>query len=86
MLFGAANRDPEHFERPDEFDAGRGDATHVTFGGGIHFCVGAPLARLEIEISLAALVRRAPTIDLVSAPSYQPTFVIRGLRALDLRV
>lgn len=86
MLFGSANRDPEHFERPDVFDTGRGDATHITFGGGIHFCVGAPLARLEIEVSVAALARRAAGVTLASAPTYHPTFVIRGLTALDLHM
>ena len=84
MLFGSADRDPRRFPDPDRFDAGRGDAAHIGFGGGIHFCVGAPLARLELEVSLAALLRRGPTIALVEAPSYQPTFVIRGLQALQL--
>ena len=60
MLFGAANRDPDKFANADAFDVGRGDATHVGFGGGIHFCIGAPLARLELEVSVAELVRRFP--------------------------
>lgn len=85
MLFGAANRDPDHFRQPDTFDIGRADATHVTFGGGIHFCVGAPLARLELEVSLAALARRTPDLELAALPSYHRAFVIRGLTALRLR-
>jgi cytochrome P450 len=84
MLFGAANRDPRHFTDPTRFDAGRGDATHVGFGGGLHFCIGAPLARLELEISLAEIARRAPAISMASEPAYHPTFVIRGLTGLEL--
>lgn len=84
MLFGSANRDPRHFADPDRFDAGRGDATHVGFGGGTHFCIGAPLARLELEESLAGLARLMPQLALASEPEYHPTFVIRGLRSLDV--
>jgi cytochrome P450 len=84
MLFGAANRDPDQFDAPARFDAGRGDAGHVGFGGGIHFCVGAPLARLELEIALAELARGAPDLQLAAEPVYQPTFVIRGLTRLEL--
>ena len=54
MLFGSANRDPARFAEPDTFDIGRGDGTHIGFGGGMHFCIGAPLARLEIAISLTS--------------------------------
>jgi len=85
MLFGSAQRAPRRFADPDRFDVGRDDAGHIGFGGGIHFCVGAPLARLELEVSLAALVRRFPELELVEPPSYQPSFVIRGLEALHLR-
>jgi cytochrome P450 len=84
MLFGSADRDPRRFDDPDRFDVGRGDAAHIGFGGGIHFCVGAPLARLELAVSLATLVRRCPTVQMVEPPTYHPTFVIRGLRALQL--
>lgn len=84
LLFGSANRDPRHFPDADRFDAGRGDTTHVGFGGGTHFCIGAPLARLEIETSVATLVRLAPEIRLAVEPTRHPTFVIRGLRALEL--
>jgi cytochrome P450 len=84
MLFGAANRDPAHFDDPTRFDPGRGDATHVGFGGGIHFCIGAPLARLELEISVAELARRFPRLSLAVEPEYHPTFVIRGLTGLEL--
>jgi cytochrome P450 len=84
MLFGSSHRDPRHFGRPDTFDIGRGDATHVGFGGGIHFCIGAPLARLEIEVSLATITAAMPELRLVTEPEYHPTFVIRGLTALEL--
>lgn len=84
MLFGAANRDPRHFDDPARFDAGRGDTTHVGFGGGLHFCIGAPLARLELEVSLAAIARRSPEVTLAGDPTYHPTFVIRGLTGLQL--
>ena len=84
MLFGSADRDPRRFERPDVFDAGRGETAHVAFGGGIHFCVGAPLARQEIEVSLAGLAARFPDLQLIEEPAYHPTFVIRGLTALHL--
>jgi cytochrome P450 len=85
MLFGAAERDPRRFVDPDRFDVGRGDTAHIGFGGGIHFCVGAPLARQEIEVSLAGLVSRFPDLELVAEPEYHPNFVIRGLTSLPLQ-
>lgn len=84
MLFGAANRDPDRFPSPHAFDAARGDTGHMAFGGGIHFCVGAPLARLELEVALAELARAAPHLELAAPPRYHPAFVIRGLTRLDL--
>ncbi|MGD9704293.1 MAG: cytochrome P450 [Acidimicrobiia bacterium] len=84
MLFGAAERDPRRFDDPDRFDIGRGDAAHIGFGGGIHFCVGAPLARQEIEISVAGIATRFPGLALAAEPDYHPTFVIRGVTALQL--
>ena len=85
MLFGSAQRDPRRFADPDRFDVGRGDTAHIGFGGGIHFCVGAPLARQELEVSLEGLVRRFPELTLAQEPAYQPNFVIRGLQALHLQ-
>jgi cytochrome P450 len=82
MLFGAAERDGRRFA--DRFDIGRGDTAHIGFGGGIHFCVGAPLARQELEVSLAGLAARFPRLSLVEQPVYQPNFVIRGLAGLAL--
>ena len=85
MLFGAAERDPRRFPEPDRFDVSRADPAHIGFGGGIHFCVGAPLARQELEVSLAGMVRRFPDLQLVEQPAYKPGFVLRGLTALHLQ-
>ena len=82
MLFGSAQRDPRRFDDPDRFDIGRGDQAHIGFGGGVHFCVGAPLARQEIAVSLDGLVTRCPELSLVDEPRRLPNFVIRGLESL----
>jgi cytochrome P450 len=86
MLFGSANRDPARFHDPDRFDPSRAETTHVGFGGGIHFCVGAPLARLEVECSLQAIVDLAPNLEQVREPEFHDAFVIRGLTELRVRV
>jgi cytochrome P450 len=86
LLFGAANRDPRVFERPDDFDVGRDNAAqHIGFGGGIHVCIGAPLARIELEASLDALRRYWPDFELGGDPRRTGAFVIWGLRGLELR-
>ena len=85
LLFGAANRDPRVFEQPDEFDVGRENAAqHIGFGGGIHVCIGAPLARIELESSLEALRRSWPDFRLVEEPRRTGAFVIWGLEAIRL--
>ncbi len=84
MLFGSANRDPDRFAEPDRFDIGRGDSGHIGFGGGIHFCIGAPLARMEIAASIRMLRVSAPGLQLLAEPTYQPFFVIRGLTGLTI--
>jgi cytochrome P450 len=85
MLFGAANRDARVFDRPDEFDTGRADAAqHIGFGGGIHVCIGAPLARIELQASINAMRRWWPDFELVEEPRRTGAFVIWGLQALRL--
>ena len=86
MLFGSAQRDPRRFDEPDRFDIGRGDPAHIGFGGGIHFCVGAALARHELAVALADLVANFPDVELAAEPVNHPTFVIRGLTELSLTV
>ncbi|MEV7772037.1 cytochrome P450 [Kitasatospora sp. NPDC086791] len=86
LLFGSANRDPERFADPDRLDLGRADNPHITFGAGIHFCLGAPLARLELTESYGALLRRAPGLRLVREPEWNPGYVIRGLKELPVEV
>lgn len=78
MLFGSANRDPRKWDQPNDFDIGRGDPTHVTFGWGLHHCIGAPLARLEVSTALERLTERFPDAELSANPVRHPTFVIHG--------
>ena len=85
MLFGAANRDPRAFPEPNVFDVGRANAAeHIGFGGGIHVCIGAPLALIELEASLRALVERCPNLELAEEPRRIPAFVIWGLERVDV--
>ncbi len=86
MLFGSANRDPRKWDRPNEFDIGRGDSTHITFGWGLHHCIGAPLARLEISTALERLTKRFPRAELASEPVRHPTFVIHGYERVDIEL
>lgn len=84
LIFGSANRDPARFDRPDELLLDRTENPHVTFGAGIHFCLGAPLARIELAASFGTLLRRAPGLRLVAEPEWNPGYVIRGLSALNV--
>ncbi|MGL3107643.1 cytochrome P450 [Bradyrhizobium sp. BR 1432] len=84
-LLGSANRDPAVYpDRPDRLDVTRQNVKPLSFGGGIHFCLGAQLARIEAEIAIATLLRRLPDlrIDDVVNPQWRPTFVLRGLTRL----
>ncbi|MFC5802110.1 cytochrome P450 [Streptomyces formicae] len=86
LLFGSANRDPARFERPDELDLARADNPHISFGAGIHYCLGAPLARIELAASFGELLRQAPTMRVVGEPEWGAGFVIRGLRGLRVEL
>ncbi|MFF5077818.1 cytochrome P450 [Actinoplanes sp. NPDC000266] len=83
-LLGAANRDPLVFTDPDRFDVGRSPNPHLGFGAGLHFCLGAPLARLELRAALSALLDHAPQLSLAGEPVQRPTFVLRAYEAVHL--
>ncbi len=73
------------FADPDDFDVGRSNAAdHISFGGGIHVCIGAALARIELEESLRALVERCPALELAAEPRRTPAFVIWGFERVEL--
>jgi cytochrome P450 len=84
LVFGAANRDPSRFANPNNFDITREDNPHISFGNGVHYCLGAPLARLELQLAIATLLRRMPNLQLDGMPEYRSTYVIRGLKALNV--
>ncbi len=83
-LLGAANRDPAAFEEPDVFDVGRAPNAHLAFGAGIHFCLGAPLARVEIQSAVGSLREALPDLVAAGPAPRRPEFVIRGLEGLPV--
>jgi cytochrome P450 len=90
LMLGAANRDPARFPDPDRFDPARFDPArapgpHMSFGAGIHFCVGAALARLELEVALPILFARLPGLALAAPPRFRDSYHFHGLERLDVR-
>ena len=83
-LLGSANRDPAVFADADVLDVGRTDNPHISFGAGVHFCIGAPLARVELQASFGALLSRASRLELGAPARRRPEFVIRGLQDLPV--
>jgi cytochrome P450 len=86
LLFGSANRDSEVRPDPDLLDVRRSPNTHLSFGVGAHYCLGAALARIEMTASFGALLRRVPGLELVAEPRWKPGYVLRGLEELRVTV
>lgn len=84
LMLGAANRDSGRFENADRFDPFRADGANVSFGAGIHFCIGAPLARIELQVAMKTLFSRLPELRLAAAPSYNNVYHFHGLERLDV--
>ena len=86
MMTGAANHDPDVYNNPSELDIGRQPNPHLSFSSGIHYCLGAPLARLEGQIALQTLFQRLPNIELADPnPIYRDNYVFRGVEALPVQ-
>ncbi|MDQ2635023.1 MAG: cytochrome P450, partial [Pseudomonadota bacterium] len=82
LLLGMANRDPKAFAEPEVFRHGRADQKNVSFGAGIHFCIGAPLARLELQVALKVLFDRLPGLALAEEPRFRDSWHFHGLERL----
>lgn len=86
ILVGAANRDPTVFADPGAMDIGRQEKSHISFGRGIHYCLGSPLALLEARVAFANLIERFSSIELVTEPEFRDQIVLRGVESLWIRV
>jgi cytochrome P450 len=89
MIVAAANRDPAQFKEPEKFDITRDPNDHVAFGEGIHFCIGAALARMEATIAFEAMLGRFPRLrlkDPAIKPVYKGSYFLRGLESLPLAI
>jgi cytochrome P450 len=86
LLLAAAHRDPASIDRPDEFDPDRESIRHLGFGKGPHFCLGAPLARLEASVALSAVTARFPNARLAGEPVYKPNLTLRGMDRCEIRI
>lgn len=86
LLLGMANHDPKAFATPSAFSPGREDQKNVSFGAGIHFCIGAPLARLELQVSLKTLFERHPRLHLAGQPRFRDTYHFHGLETLAVQL
>jgi cytochrome P450 len=84
LLFGSANHDPAVFADPGRLQLARADNPHLSFGAGLHYCLGAPLARIELLTSFRTVLRRAPSLALAAEPEWKPGFIVRGLAALHV--
>ena len=85
LQFASANRDPDAFDGADELRLDRAPNRYLSFGAGIHYCLGAPLAKLELGVLFTRMLERLPRLELVEAPRWKPTFVLRGLETLRVR-
>jgi cytochrome P450 len=86
LLLAAAHHDGAAFDRPEEFDPDRENIRHLAFGKGPHFCLGAPLARLEAAVALSKVTARFPQAQMAGAPAYKPNLTLRGLASLDVAI
>jgi cytochrome P450 len=86
LLLAAAQHDRAEFERPENFDPDRKTFRHLAFGRGLHYCLGAPLARLEAAVALSAVTARFPDARLDGEPVYKPNVTLRGLSMLEVAV
>jgi cytochrome P450 len=86
LLFGSANRDERAFRDPVSLDLSRRDNPYVSFGGGIHYCVGAPLAKIEMEVALAEFARRVDDFTIPEQIERVPSLVFRGMKTLEMEI